>query len=354
MADSRSPLRLVLVAAIVGTLAVAFVYAGGGLSPSKLTPARFIDTFEAGGKHEGFRRNHAKGMGVTGSFRSNGAGARLSKAVVFQPGTVPVLGRFATGGPDPHAADALGNVRSMALRFTLPNGEEWRTGMNNIPVFPATNAENFHAFILATAPDKATGKPDPAKAGAFFAAHPESAAAVKLLQSGAPSSGFADSTYNSLNAFVLTSESGTETAVRWAMVPEDAVQPAAQPSTPDTFFEGLIARIKQGPVRWHLVLTLAEDGDDPSDATKPWAATNQQLDVGVLTLDHVEAEEHSLARSINFDPLVLPSGIAGSSDPLLSARSAAYSVSHRRRMSEPVSPSSVTAASITAAKTEAP
>jgi len=44
---------------------------------------------------------------------------------------------------------------------------------------------------------------------------------------------------------------------------------------------------------------------------------------------------------VNFDPLVLPAGIVGSDDPLLSARSAAYSQSFTRRAGEPKVPSAV-------------
>ena len=63
--------------------------------PEGATPTRFVDGFEeVNGVHSGFRRNHAKGVGVSGFFESNGNGVRLSKAVVFQPGRVPVLGRF--------------------------------------------------------------------------------------------------------------------------------------------------------------------------------------------------------------------------------------------------------------------
>jgi catalase len=76
-----------------------------------------------------------------------------------------------------------------------------------------------------------------------------------------------------------------------------------------------------------------------------WPANREQLDVGILTIDHIEGEGTGAARTINFDPLVLPNGIAGSDDPLLSARSAAYSQSFTRRVSEPVSASAVSAVS---------
>jgi catalase len=60
-----------------------------------------------------------------------------------------------------------------------------------------------------------------------------------------------------------------------------------------------------------------------------------------LTIDRIDSEDVSPARDINFDPLVLPNGIAGSSDPLLSARSAAYSRSFTRREGEQKSPSAI-------------
>jgi catalase len=44
---------------------------------------------------------------------------------------------------------------------------------------------------------------------------------------------------------------------------------------------------------------------------------------------------------VNFDPLVLPSRIEPSDDPLLSARSAAYSTCFTRRAGEEKTPSQV-------------
>src|SRR6266852_9752888 len=99
---ARFALIGVALAAVVGT----FVYLGGWFTPNDLTPARFVDGFEqVNGVHAGFRRNHAKGVGASGFFESNGNGVRLSKAAVFRPGRVPVLGRFSLGGGQPYAAD---------------------------------------------------------------------------------------------------------------------------------------------------------------------------------------------------------------------------------------------------------
>ena len=90
-----SAARLALIGVVLAVVAGGFAYLGGWLTPGDLTPARFVDTFQhVNGVHAGFRRNHAKGLGVSGFFESNGNGLRFSKAVVFQPGRVPVIGRF--------------------------------------------------------------------------------------------------------------------------------------------------------------------------------------------------------------------------------------------------------------------
>ena len=94
-------------------------------------------------------------------------------------------------------------------------------------------------------------------------------------------------------------------------------------------------------MQWHLVVTVGQAGDPTNDATLPWPSDRERLEVGTLTIDRVEGEAPGNCRDINFDPLVLPSGIAPSDDPLLSARSAVYSQSFRRRAGEPKSPSAV-------------
>jgi catalase len=75
--------RLALIGVALAAVAGTFAYFGGWFSPDELTPARFTDGFEhVDGVHPGFRRNHAKGLGVSGFFESNGSGLRLSKAAV--------------------------------------------------------------------------------------------------------------------------------------------------------------------------------------------------------------------------------------------------------------------------------
>ena len=331
--------RFAAIGIVVAGIASLFAYAGGWLTPHELTPRAMINTFEkVNGSHPGFRRNHAKGVCVSGYFESNGRGVALSRAAVFRPGRVPVIGRFALAGGQPYAADGPQTVRSMALLFKLTDGEEWRTGMNDIPVFPVRTAQAFHDQLLASAPDPATGKPVPDTMKAFIARYPETAKAMSLIGDRRVSSGFDNSTYNSLNAFRFISASGAVVPVRWSMAP---VQPFEPISTTDPgkagknyLFDALIAAIHGHPLQWRLVVAVGQSGDPTDDATRPWPPDRQQIDVGTLTIDRVESEDTSPARDINFDPLILPDGIAASDDPLLSARSAAYSQSFTRREGE--------------------
>lgn len=93
-------------------IVACFAWVGGWLSTGRLDQTRMIGEFEAvNGPHPGFRRNHAKGVCLTGWFDSSGAGARLSKAVVFKPGRVPVFGRFALAGGIPMVPDGPNAVR---------------------------------------------------------------------------------------------------------------------------------------------------------------------------------------------------------------------------------------------------
>jgi len=351
LSRGRALVRLGGIGVVILCIAGGFFYLGGWFSPNALTPARFVDAFErALGVFPGFRRNHAKGVGVSGYFESNGQGARLSKAVVFRAGRVPVIGRFSFGGGDPNIADAPNMVRGLGLLFWLPDGEEWRTAMVNLPVFPFQTQQAFYDNLVASQPDPKTGKPDPEKMAAFAASHPATVRALSIIQSHAPSSGFDDTAFNSLNAFRFIDAAGTSIPVRWSLAPVQpfvAVTTAATAQTDKNYmFDALISSILQHPLQWHLIITIGKPGDPTNDATLAWPDQREQVDVGRLTLNHIESEETSLARDINFDPLVLPSGMAPSDDPLLSARSAIYSQSFTRRSGETKTPSAISAAEV--------
>ncbi|MHA3023202.1 catalase family peroxidase [Mycobacterium sp. BMJ-28] len=347
--DSAKGLHLNRRDALVGlTAATAVVAAGAGglaaaadwLGPPRLTAARFTDRFEQlYGRHDGFRRNHAKGLAATGTFTSTGAGTEVSKATVFRRGTIPVVARFSMSGSLPDQADDPATVRGLGVLFQTPDGQQWRTAMVNIPVFPDRTPQGFYDRMLASKPDPRTGKPDPAAMTAFLAAHPETAAAMKIIKQAAPAKGFADSTFRGLNAFLATDQNGHTVPVRWSAVPEQSADTG--PGAPDFLFDALIDQVQRGPVSWRLVLTLAEPGDPTHDATLPWPAQRRTVEAGLITIDRVLTEAAGNARDVNFDPLVLPDGLAASDDPIPRARSAVYAQSFNRRAREPKSPSEV-------------
>ena len=262
-----------------------------------LTPARFADGFErVDGIHSGFRLNHAKGVCVSGSFESNGRGTRLSKAVVFKAGRVPIIGRFSLAGGNPYVADEPEMVRGLGLLFKLPDGEEWRTAMINTPVFGVNTPQAFYDRLLAAQPDPKTGKPDPEKMAAFLASHPETVQATKIIQSHPASSGFENSTFYGLNAFWFTDASGRSTPVRWSLAPVQPFAPAdydrdLSGAGKNYLFDALIASILQHPLQWRLIITIGQPNDPTNDATIPWPDAREQVDVGTLTLDHVESED---------------------------------------------------------------
>ena len=342
--------RFALIGVVLATVAGTFGYFGGWFTPNDLTPARLTDGFEqVDGVHSGFRRNHAKGVGVSGFFESNGKGVRLSKAAVFQPGRVPVIGRFSLGGGQPDAADSPDTVRGLGLQFSLANGELWRTAMINLPVFPVRSPEAFYEQLIASKHDPKTGKPDPAKMNAFLARHPEAVQAITVIKGQAVSSGFYNSTFRGLNAFRFINSAGDSIPVRWLMMPAQPFESASSASSAldkNYLFDALIAAIHRQPLRWQLIVIIGQPGDPINDATIAWPAEREQVEVGTLTLDRVESDETGAATDINFDPLVLPAGIKPSDDPLLSARSAVYAQSFRRRAGETKQPSAITSADV--------
>lgn len=334
-----APILLPL-AAIAGAgalLAAGYAYAAGWVTPQRLTPQHVVDAFVADfGVHPGLRRNHTKGICVTGHFDANGTATPWSSAAVFAPGRTPVIGRFAVPGGNPAVPDAASPVRSLALLFQLPNGEQWRTGMNSSPIVVSNTPQGFYENVVAALPDPATGKPDPARMKAYFDTHPESAPFRAWLKGFRSTSSFANTRFYSINAFRFVDAAGGSHVVRWSVVPETPAAPLdpAVAKAPNVLQDDLVQRLQQGPLRWHLAIQLAQPGDPSNDATKAWPDDRRVVDAGVLTLDRAIAQDDGPCRDVNFDPTILPKGIQVSDDPLLAARAGAYSRSYNLRTGE--------------------
>jgi catalase len=332
--STRSVLgSLVLIVVVVGGGAAAFAYTAGWFSPRRLTPDKLVDAFTPPtGEPLGHRRNHAKGICFTGMFEANGAGPALSKAQVFARGQYPVLGRFNLGTPDPNAPDATVRVRGMGLRISTPDGQEWRSAMIDLPFFPVSTPQAFYELLIASA------SKDPNAMKTFAGAHPEIAAFGVWAKSAPWTGSYAEERFNSLNSFVFTDSSGAEKTVRWSLLPV-AQSVSVSPDDlatrgPDFLEQEITERVRGGPLRWTMVVIVANPGDPTADPSKAWPEGRRAIEAGTLTVQRIQAERDGPCRDINFDPTVLPSGIRTSDDPFPAARSAAYAKSFDRRTAE--------------------
>ena len=334
----RSPARsafasFALIAVVVGGGAAAFAYTAGWLSPRRLTPDKIIAALAPPtGPSLGHRRNHAKGVCFSGVFEANGAGSALSRATVFARGQYSALGRFNLGAADANAPDATVRVRGLGLRISTPDGQEWRAAMIDLPFFPVSTPQGFYDLLLASS------SKDPNAMKTFAGAHPEIAAFGDWAKSAPWTGSYAEEPFNSLDAFVFTDSSGAEHPVRWSLRPTVESVPISNEDLaklgPDHLEQEIAERVRGGPVRWTLAVTVANPGDPTADPSKAWPEDRQTVTVGTLVVQQIEAEADGPCREINFDPTVLPSGIKTSDDPFPAARSAAYRVSYDLRTAE--------------------
>lgn len=338
---------LALIAAIVVAMAGAFAWAAGLIGPHRQSGGDIANALETntGAPHAGYRRAHAKGLCLSGTFMANGSGSALSSASMFRPGTYRVIGRFSLAGGNPLATDGRNVFHAIGLQMTTPDGQEWRMAMDHTPIFPVADPQAFQELQVASTPDPKTGKPDPAKMKPYLARHPETKGFQDYLAKAPLPASFATATYYSVNAFRFANGAGQTRFVRWQIVPEaqgpdlDKAKLASLPR--DALFQEMVARTAQGPSRWHLQLVVANPGDVTDKATVLWTGAHRVVDAGVLTISAVGPEETGQCRDLNFDPTILPRGIAISDDPLLPARSKTYATSFTRRAGEHPGPSAI-------------
>ncbi|MGP1665223.1 MAG: catalase, partial [Rhodanobacter sp.] len=169
----------------------------------------------------------------------------------------------------------------------------------------------------------------------FATAHPEFARFATWAKTAPWSTSWANTTYNGVNTFRFINRAGETRNVRWSMQPQTAfaaMTPEQRAGVDGNFLsEDLDRRLAQGPLRWDMVVTVAQPGDPVLDPSQSWPEDRQHITVGSVVIESSTAQATGACRDINYDPLVLPTGVQGSDDPILAARSAVYSVSFNRR-----------------------
>jgi catalase len=300
---------------------------------------QIVDTLnELSGVHPGFRAAHAKGFFLSGTFTAASGAGDLSRAAHLAGEPVRVTARFSIGGGDPTRSDANRlEGRGLAVKFHLPDGGDTDIVSLSLPVFFVRTPEDFLEFVRARIPDPETGEPDTEKLGAFLAEHPETAAALELVvPTLTPPVSYATLGYNSLHAFAFTNDGDERRFGRYRWEPEAGVatlsEEQIEAAGPDYLVEEMTERLAVGPVAFTLSVKLAADGDPLDDPTVPWPEGRETVELGRLELTRLEPDAENGDRIVVFDPIKVTDGIECSDDPILHARSKAYSVSIDRRI----------------------
>ena len=294
--------------------------------PPKVSAQEFVNLQQGETAHEGFRRAHAKGICLSGEFRSNGQLASYSKTALFETGSMSFIGRFSVAGNNPTAPDLKAPVRSLALSFAMNSTEQWRIAMNTPPVMAVKDPHTFYQQIQAI-------QAGPKAIQTFFAEHPESSDFLSWKAQYQPGGSFAAETYNSINAFYLVNSNGEKQAVRWTMQPTVSVS-ADNLEGVDALHQEITNRVAKENIIFDWVFTLANEKDDENNPAKAWPDSREKITAGQIVITGVTPQLQGECHGINYDPLVLPTGIEATRDPILRARSAAYAESYRRRAKE--------------------
>jgi catalase len=298
---------------------------------------RVVDALEgAYGRHNGQRRNHTKGVGARGIFVGNPEAAVYSRSALFSGRRLEVEARFSLAGADPEASDTEKSPRGMALEFRMPDGGPHHITMIHTPMFFAAVPQTFLDKFIALAVDPSTGKPDMAKFKAFTASHPDNAGQAKFLSDHNPPPSYANCAFYGIHTFRFINAADKVTNVRFRFVPQDGekqLTDAEVESMPRDFLEkALNARLKAGPARWDMILTIGEPGDSENNPTILWPDGRKEIKAGTLEIVSAIPSAEAGSYRINFDPLVMADGIAPSDDPVLLFRSPSYAVSYARRL----------------------
>jgi len=298
---------------------------------------RVLETFDkaSGGVHPGFRPAHAKGILLSGAFEPSSDAASLARAPQFQRTSTPVTVRFSNFAGVPTVADndpQGASPRGCAIRFHLAEHVHTDIIGHSTDSFPVRTAEELIEFLNALVATDPAG-PHPNAIERYLSAHP---AALAFVQTPKPiPTSFGRESYFSVSAFRFTNASGASRYGRYRVLPLagneylDAAGAAAQ--SRDFLIEEFAARVGKGPVRFRIVVQLAEDGDIVDDATARWPESRPQLVLGELTLTKVVPDNAAAQRQIIFDPIPRVDGIEASADPLFEPRANVYLMSGRRR-----------------------
>ncbi|HZZ29463.1 MAG TPA: catalase family peroxidase [Pirellulales bacterium] len=292
----------------------------------------FDDVF---GLHPGFRPVHAKGLMCSGTFTPSAAAKQLTRAPQVARPSTNVIVRLSDFAGVPNVPDnhpEIASPRGMAIRFYLAEHVHSDIVGHSADGFPVRTGEEFLEFhrAVAASPSEA---PHPTPVEAFVMSHPKALEFVQLPKP-LPTS-FARESFFAVSAFKFTNAEGASRFGRYRILPEAGneyltAEQAAKKS-PNYLFEEWTERIGKGPIKYRILVQLAEAQDETADATIRWPADRKEVEFGVITLTQRVNDQEPEMRKIIFDPRPNVDGIEASADPLFEVRANLYLLSGRRR-----------------------
>ncbi|KAF3066572.1 Catalase-related peroxidase [Daldinia childiae] len=281
------------------------------------------------GPHAGFRPAHAKGVLLKGTFTPTAEAKTLSKAPHFNNPSTPIIARFSssTGIPELPDTDPNGNPRGFAIRFLLaetPRRVHTDIITHSVDGFPGSNGQDALEFFTAV---------KDGSIGEYLASHPK---ALAFIQAPKPTpASFGKEKYFGVNAFKFVAADGTETFIRYRIVPSAGEayldEAALKDKTPSFLYDGVPELLKSGPIVFKLTAQVAESGDITDDNTAKWPEERRVVELGTIELQSVVDDQAAQQKRIIFDPIPRVEGVEASADPLLEVRAGIYLISGRER-----------------------
>jgi catalase len=290
------------------------------------------------GVHPGFRPAHAKGIMLNGSFTPSPESASLTRAPHMNRPSTPATVRFSnsTGIPVIPDNDPNADPRGCGIRFHLAERVHTDIVSHSTNAFPTRTGQEFLEFLRAIAATDLTHFPG-SPLEKYLGTHPAALAFVQAPKP--PPSSFARESYFGLTAVRFINKDGVSRYGRYRIAPEAGNDPldAAAAKGPNYLFDELAQRIAKEPVKFRVVVQLAEDGDTVDDVTVHWPADRTLLELGSLVFTEPVPDNAHEQKQMIFDPIPRVDGIDASDDPLLELRAAVYLLSGRRRRAAPES-----------------
>jgi len=299
------------------------------------TPVQIVDSFNGvfGNQQPCVRANHAKGVDLQGVFRPSDSASSVSKASHLQKTSVPINVRFSNFGGNPTVSDAdgLASPRGMSIKFHLPDGSDTDIVSHSFNGFPVATADELREFLIALG-SSGPGAAKPTPLDIFLGSHPITK--TFLRSQIPPPVSYGTVSYFGVNTFKFTNEKGKITFGRYQIRPVDGDKSLPQEEVakadPNYLSKEIRERVTQGPVRFKLVLEIAEKGDKLDDPSIAWPTTRTKVELGTIEITKTVADNAAAECQLLFLPGALPPGIEAE-DPMIMARSAAYAVSFGRR-----------------------